>query len=106
MFSVLSWSLNALLMTIVGGAGTFFGPIVGVLIVYYGLIKGLEDLQTLSLILEGVLLVVIVRFAPFGVWPLALRLSRLLAARSRGRRPIQKRPSGDVGRGSLDTEIV
>lgn len=65
-----SWSLNAVLMAIVGGSGTILGPAVGVAIVYYGLTKQLEDTQTLSQVLEGVLLVVIVRFAPQGVWPL------------------------------------
>jgi branched-chain amino acid transport system permease protein len=65
-----SWSLNAVLMAIVGGSGTVLGPVAGVAIVYYGLTKQLENTQTLSQILEGVLLIVIVRFAPQGVWPL------------------------------------
>jgi branched-chain amino acid transport system permease protein len=79
----LSWSLNALLMSIVGGAGTVMGPVLGVFIVYYGLTYALQDQQTLSQVLEGILLVVIVRFAPQGAWPLLcaglrrlLRLSR------------------------------
>jgi branched-chain amino acid transport system permease protein len=65
-----SWSLNAVLMAIVGGAGSVMGPAVGVAIVYYGLTRQLQDAQTLSLVIEGLLLIAIVRFAPQGVWPL------------------------------------
>jgi branched-chain amino acid transport system permease protein len=93
MFSLLSWSLNALLMSVVGGAGTFLGPIVGVLIVYYGLITALEGTQTLSLFLEGILLVAIVRFAPMGVWPLVQRVGRAAIARRRAPRPGAQQPA-------------
>jgi len=79
----LSWSLNALLMSIVGGAGTVMGPVLGVFIVYYGLTYALQDQQTLSQVLEGVLLVVIVRFAPQGVWPLLCTGPRRLLRMSR-----------------------
>lgn len=74
----ISWSLNAVLMVIVGGSGTVIGPVVGVFIVYYGLTRQLEDTQTLSQVLEGILLIVIVRFAPQGVWPLLCRGAALL----------------------------
>jgi branched-chain amino acid transport system permease protein len=77
----LSWSLNAVLMAIVGGTGTVLGPAVGVVIVYYGLTQELANLQTLSELLEGALFIVIVRAAPGGIWPLACQLARRLAAR-------------------------
>ena len=66
----LSWTINALLMTIVGGIGTVIGPVVGAVVVYYVLTKQLESYQAASVIIEGVLLVGIVRFAPRGLWPL------------------------------------
>lgn len=72
-----NWSLNAVLMTLVGGAGSLVGPILGVTVVYYGLTRMLQDFQVLSLLLEGTLLVVIVKFAPAGVWPLIIRVARL-----------------------------
>ncbi|MEU3343296.1 branched-chain amino acid ABC transporter permease [Streptomyces sp. NPDC006668] len=78
-----NWSLNAVLMSVVGGAGTVLGPVVGVGIVYYGLTRLLQDQQTLSLVIEGLLLVLIVRFAPQGVWPLVCRALRFPAARRR-----------------------
>ena len=52
-----NWSLNAVLMTLVGGMGSLLGPPLGVVIVYYGLTRQLEDFQVLSLLVEGVLLV-------------------------------------------------
>ncbi|TLS43154.1 hypothetical protein FE633_26780 [Streptomyces montanus] len=59
------------------------GPVVGVGIVYYGLTRLLQDQQTLSLVIEGILLILIVRFAPQGAWPLICRAVRLPAARRR-----------------------
>jgi branched-chain amino acid transport system permease protein len=78
----LSWSLNALLMAIVGGSGTFIGPIVGVLVVYYGLTKQLEDTQTLSTVIQGALLILIVRFAPRGVWSFTVAATRAVLDRA------------------------
>ena len=68
----IGWTINALLMTIVGGIGTILGPVVGAIAVYYLLTKQLESYQTLSVVIEGVLLIVIVRFAPRGLWPLLI----------------------------------
>ncbi len=58
-----------LLMTIVGGNGTILGPVVGAVAVYYLLTKQWQEYQTLSVVIEGILLIVIVRFAPRGLWP-------------------------------------
>lgn len=84
----IGWTINALLMTIVGGIGTILGPVIGAVAVYYLLTKQLESYQTLSVVIEGLLLVVIVRFAPRGLWPLlilgATRLTRRRKASSAG----------------------
>jgi branched-chain amino acid transport system permease protein len=68
----ISWTLNAVLMCVIGGLGTLTGPWVGTIIVYYLITKQLETYQTVSLLIEGVLLIVIVRVAPQGLWPLAV----------------------------------
>lgn len=68
----INWTVDALLMTIVGGMGTFFGPTLGAVLVYYGITTVLAGLQAVGLVIEGVLLVAIVRFAPQGLWPLAV----------------------------------
>lgn len=84
----LNWTVNALLMTIVGGIGTILGPVIGAIVVYYLLTKQLESYQTAGIIIEGLLLVVIVRFAPRGVWPLLqMGVGRLV-----GHRPTSARP--------------
>jgi branched-chain amino acid transport system permease protein len=79
----ISWSLNAVLMCVVGGVGTLIGPVVGVAIVYYGLTRALQDQQTLSLVIEGALLIVIVRFAPQGAWPLLATTARRVTGSAR-----------------------
>lgn len=82
----IEWTINALLMTIVGGLGTLIGPVIGALVVYYLLTKQLASYQSLSIVIEGALLIVIVRFAPRGLWPLLVSGVRRL--------PLARRPSG------------
>jgi branched-chain amino acid transport system permease protein len=77
----LGWTINAIVMAAVGGVGTLLGPLVGVLVVYYGIQTQLESYPELSSILTGVLLVVIVRFAPEGLWGVVTRGARSLLAR-------------------------
>src|SRR2546430_17115786 len=69
----LNWTVDALLMTIVGGMGTFFGPILGAVLVYYGLTTVLAGLQAFGLVVAGAPLGTLVRFAPPGPSPLAQR---------------------------------
>ncbi|GAA2484649.1 branched-chain amino acid ABC transporter permease [Streptomyces longisporus] len=94
-----NWSLNAVLMPVVGGAGTVLGPVVGVGVVYYGLTRLLQDQQTLSLVIEGILLIAIVRFAPQGAWPLICRAVRRLTTR---RRAPATGPDTNTGRRTLE----
>jgi len=82
-----TWSLNAVLMALVGGAGSLLGPVLGVLVVYYGLNRQLENFQVASLVIEGVLLVLIVKFAPDGVWALITRATRAVWRRVPGHTP-------------------
>ena len=79
----LSWTINALLMTIVGGIGTILGPAIGAVVVYYLLTNQLESYQTASVIIEGSLLIIIVRFAPRGLWPLLITGLTALTRRAR-----------------------
>jgi branched-chain amino acid transport system permease protein len=80
------FTVDAVVMTVVGGMGTLVGPLVGVVIVYYGIQQQLQSSAELSQLLTGLLLLIVVRFAPDGVWPLALSGLRRLSAASR-RRP-------------------
>ena len=82
MFS-LQWTIYAMLFVVVGGRSTVLGPIVGVVVVYYGLTQELQNLQAVSTVIEGVLLIALMRFAPAGLWPLAIRGLRKLRASPR-----------------------
>jgi branched-chain amino acid transport system permease protein len=91
----LSWTINALLMTIVGGIGTILGPVVGAFVVYYLLTQDLQSYQTASVIIEGALLIAIVRIAPRGLWPMAVAgVRRVARLRDRRRPPPTTREAG------------
>lgn len=77
----LGWSINALLMVIVGGVGTVLGPVVGTVVVHYLLTDLLAGYDALALVVEGLLLIVIVRFAPQGIWPPTAKLAGKLAGK-------------------------
>ena len=78
-------SIEALLAAMVGGAGTVFGPLVGALVLH-GLgeaAKGFAGrVPGIDLVAFGVLLVLVVGFAPRGVMGLAARLHRTRTARA------------------------
>jgi len=66
-FSVLDWSAYVIFIVIIGGVGTIEGPIVGV-IVFYAMQHYLADFGTWYLILLGAVAIVIMLFAPKGIW--------------------------------------
>src|SRR5712671_2287622 len=66
-FSVLDWTAYVIFIVVIGGVGTIEGPIVGV-IVFYALQRYLADFGTWYLILLGTLAIVIMLFAPKGIW--------------------------------------
>jgi branched-chain amino acid transport system permease protein len=66
-FSVLDWSAYVIFIVVIGGVGTIEGPIIGV-IVFYALQHYLADFGTWYLILLGALAIVIMLFAPKGIW--------------------------------------
>jgi branched-chain amino acid transport system permease protein len=78
-FSI-AWTVNAIVMAVVGGLSTLAGPILGAVVIF-GLQQLLQDFQTLSTLIVGVLLIVIVRLAPNGlVGTLAAGFGRLFAS--------------------------
>ena len=66
-FSVLDWSAYVIFIVIIGGVGTIEGPIIGVT-VFYAMQHYLADFGTWYLILLGALAIVIMLFAPKGIW--------------------------------------
>ena len=65
-FSV-DWTMTFVVMSVIGGIGTVWGPPIGAVLIYYGLTIQLQGLPTVSTLVSGVLLIVIIRFAPHGL---------------------------------------
>ena len=66
-FSVMDWTAYVVFIVVIGGIGTIEGPIVGV-IIFYLLQTYLSSYGTWYLILLGALAIVIMLFAPRGIW--------------------------------------
>ena len=64
-FSV-TWATSMIVMSVVGGLSTLAGPIVGAVVIF-GLQQLLLDFLTLSSLVVGVLLIVILLIAPNGL---------------------------------------
>lgn len=81
----MSWTIGALLMAVVGGVGTVWGPVLGVVLVYFVLERQLQSYAAAALIIEGVLLIILIRVARRGLWPLIETGARALTRRFRRR---------------------
>ncbi|MFN3347928.1 branched-chain amino acid ABC transporter permease [Pseudorhodoplanes sp.] len=66
-FSVLDWTAYVIFIVVIGGIGTIEGPIIGV-IIFYLMQTYLSSYGTYYLILLGALAIVIMLFAPKGIW--------------------------------------
>jgi branched-chain amino acid transport system ATP-binding protein len=99
----INWTIWALMMVVIGGFGTITGPIAGAVVVYYVIATELASYPTLGLFIEGALLIVIVRFAPRGIVPLAV--DGIKAGVSGRRRPLQGPPEalGSIADAPADT---
>lgn len=66
-FSLIDWTAYVIFIVVIGGIGTMEGPIIGVLI-FYLLQYYLAALGSWYLILLGALAILLMLFAPAGVW--------------------------------------
>ena len=79
-----AWTIGVVNIVIIGGMGTIFGPIVGAFFVTI-LAETLADFSGIHLIIEGVILILVIRYMPYGLWGYALKLwRRLPLAKTRG----------------------
>lgn len=78
-------SVEMLLVSMIGGAGTVYGPLIGAVLLagISDATRALTDVQGLSLVLYGGLLVVIIAFLPNGLIDLFQRIGRRRAAARR-----------------------
>ena len=66
-FSVNDWTAFVIFIVVIGGIGTIEGPIIGTLL-YFVLREFLADLGSLYLMILGTLAIVVMLFAPKGIW--------------------------------------
>jgi branched-chain amino acid transport system ATP-binding protein len=79
----LDWTVETVNAAIIGGVGTIVGPLAGSAI-SVELSQRLASYPEIHLIILGVLLILIIRFAPNGLWGLACRLARAAGRRAWG----------------------
>jgi branched-chain amino acid transport system permease protein len=63
----MSWTIAMVNMVIVGGMGTLLGPVIGAIFVVL-LAHLLADYYALQVLLTGGILILVIRFAPLGIW--------------------------------------
>jgi len=68
-FSVLDWTAYVIFITVIGGIGTIEGPVIGA-IIFYLMQRYLADFGAWYLILLGTLGILVMLFAPRGLWGL------------------------------------
>lgn len=68
-FSVLDWTAYVLFIVVIGGIGTMEGPVIGA-IIFYLMQRYLADFGASYLILLGTLGIIVMLFAPKGLWGL------------------------------------
>ena len=71
-FSLIDWTAYVIFIVVIGGIGTMEGPIIGV-VIFYLLQYYLAALGAWYLILLGALAILLMLFAPTGVWGLISR---------------------------------
>lgn len=83
----ISWTIDAVLVTVIGGLGTILGPIIGATLVELLLTRQLDAQPVIGLIVEGLVLIAVVLLAPRGLWPTAAALCRRMVRRGPARAP-------------------
>lgn len=65
----ISWAINMILACVIGGLATLPGPLLGAAIMFE-LQQRLQGASDIAPLIEGLVLLVVIRFAPAGVWGL------------------------------------
>ncbi len=76
MFSM-DWVTTMIIITVIGGIATSTGPLIGA-VVFFTLQQALQGYQNVSTLLIGVLLIIIIRLMPEGIWITLLKGFRWL----------------------------
>src|ERR1700722_4764551 len=76
----LDWTVNTVNAAIIGGGGTIVGPLAGSAI-SVEISQRLANYPTIHLIILGVLLIVVIRLTPSGLWGAVLQLAKTVQRR-------------------------
>lgn len=91
----MAWTTTLINIVIIGGIGTVIGPIVGAIFITI-LAENLANFYTYHLIITGIILILMIRFMPAGIWG-TLRNSRLFTRVTKiGEANAPPRPMGEV----------
>jgi branched-chain amino acid transport system permease protein len=71
-FSIMDWTVYIIFIVVIGGIGSFEGPIIGT-IVFFLLREFLADLGVWHLIILGVISISVVLIEPKGIWGILRR---------------------------------
>jgi branched-chain amino acid transport system permease protein len=63
----ISWAINMILACVIGGMATLPGPLIGAALIFE-LQQLLQGYQNLTTLLQGLILLIVIRFAPGGIW--------------------------------------
>jgi branched-chain amino acid transport system permease protein len=91
-FSVLDWTAYIIFIVVIGGIGTMEGPIVGA-VIFYLMQRYLADFGASYLIILGTLAILVMLFAPKGLWGLIAERYDLTFFPTRRRLMIDDKPS-------------
>lgn len=80
----MGWTINMIMMCVIGGLGSVWGPLLGAVLVY-GTQQALDELAVWNLLVTALVLIAVIRLAPGGLVELGPRL--LARLRRRAARP-------------------
>jgi branched-chain amino acid transport system permease protein len=73
----MDWVTTMIIITVIGGISTSIGPLIGA-VVFFTLQQTLQSYENLSTLLTGILLILIIRLMPEGIWIALLKGFRWL----------------------------
>lgn len=68
----MTWTISMIMISVIGGLGSVWGPVVGAIILY-GAQQLLDELAVWNLLISALLLIAVIRLAPGGIVELAAR---------------------------------
>lgn len=82
----LNWTVNMIIMAVLGGLATTKGPLIGAVVIFT-LQQQLQGYGSWSTLVIGLLLIIMIRLAPEGIWVLLRQGAQRLAQMTIARQP-------------------